>query len=329
MRDPDSALRTVLERRQSIYQDAQLALAERERTIAHEREVLVAREARYIATSDQLAERMQASVGGALDVGVLGDLESFLGYCEVEIIQQLSAVDVAIAEADAARQQLIEAHQGGAQPGGGARRPDEGPPAGDPPQGAAGSRRDCGARAPRGRRRMNPAESATAARTLGNMSAKRVIAKQMLPVTSFATTLAQATASTAKAVTRPAVTPVAIRPNLPNLPTAPQQSSRLAGAAPAIGSGEVPYADPINQAAAKYGLDPALIAAVTHAESGFNPRAGSSAGAKGLMQLMDATARGLGVTDSFDPAQNIDGGAKFLAGLLKQYKGNTSLALAA
>jgi len=196
---------------------------------------------------------------------------------------------------------------------------------------------------------MKPAESAAYARTLGNLSAKRVIARQTAPAPSFATTLAKATTTTAfqkspaaSAVDLlssnalgldPAAVPLtspsgsAARLPVTAVPLRPTSAPSVSIAS--IGSGDVPYADLIDRAARKYGIDPALIAAVAHAESGFNPRAGSNAGAKGVMQLMDATARGLGVSDSFDPAQNIDGGAKFLAGLLKQYNGNTSLALAA
>jgi soluble lytic murein transglycosylase-like protein len=89
------------------------------------------------------------------------------------------------------------------------------------------------------------------------------------------------------------------------------------------------YKDLVKAAANKYGLDPSLLAAVAQTESGFNPRAQSGAGAKGLMQLMDGTARGLGISDSFDPAQSLDGGARFLSGLLKQFNGDVRLALAA
>jgi len=85
----------------------------------------------------------------------------------------------------------------------------------------------------------------------------------------------------------------------------------------------------INATAAKYGLDPNLLTAVVNQESGGNPNAVSSAGAQGLMQLMPSTAASLGVTDPFDPQQNLDGGAQYLSGLLNQYGGDTSLALAA
>ncbi|MEK3882539.1 lytic transglycosylase domain-containing protein [Paenibacillus sp. PL2-23] len=89
------------------------------------------------------------------------------------------------------------------------------------------------------------------------------------------------------------------------------------------------YGELIQQAAARHGVSPALVHAVIAAESGFNPHAQSHAGAKGLMQLMDGTARGLGVSDSFDPAQNIEGGTKYLSLLLRKYGGNEAVALAA
>jgi soluble lytic murein transglycosylase-like protein len=91
----------------------------------------------------------------------------------------------------------------------------------------------------------------------------------------------------------------------------------------------VPFGDLITAAAKKHGIDPALLAGLVKTESNFNPNAQSYAGAKGLTQLMDATARGLGVTNSFDPQQALEGGAKFLGGLLKQFKGDERLALAA
>lgn len=85
----------------------------------------------------------------------------------------------------------------------------------------------------------------------------------------------------------------------------------------------------ITEAGTKHGVDLSLIKAVIDQESSFNPLAQSSAGAKGLMQLMDGTAAGLGVTDSFDAEQNINGGVKYLAGLLNKYNGDEAIALAA
>ena len=84
----------------------------------------------------------------------------------------------------------------------------------------------------------------------------------------------------------------------------------------------------ILEAAAEYGLDPGLLRAVIAQESGGNPSARSSAGAMGLMQLMPETAASLGVTDPYDPRQNIFGGARYLRGLLDRM-GSVELALAA
>ncbi len=83
------------------------------------------------------------------------------------------------------------------------------------------------------------------------------------------------------------------------------------------------------KAAAQYDVPVSLLKAIAKAESNFNPKAVSHAGAKGVMQLMPATAKALGVTDAFDPEQNIMGGAKYISQMLKRYDGNTKLALAA
>jgi cell wall-associated NlpC family hydrolase len=89
----------------------------------------------------------------------------------------------------------------------------------------------------------------------------------------------------------------------------------------------VPYADLFTQAGAKYGISPALLAGVAKTESGFNTSAVSSTGATGLMQFMPATAKGLGV-DATDPASSIDGAARYLSQLTRQF-GSSELALAA
>ena len=89
------------------------------------------------------------------------------------------------------------------------------------------------------------------------------------------------------------------------------------------------YGDVIELVAKSYKLDPALVRAVIHAESGFNARARSNKGAMGLMQLMPATAREVGVADARVPTQNIRGGAQYLAGLLALFKGDITLATAA
>lgn len=85
----------------------------------------------------------------------------------------------------------------------------------------------------------------------------------------------------------------------------------------------------INEAAKKYNLPVKLIKSIIKHESNFNPSAVSHAGASGLMQLMPATARGLGVTNILDPLQNIMGGSKYLRNMLDKYDGNLKLAIAA
>jgi len=89
------------------------------------------------------------------------------------------------------------------------------------------------------------------------------------------------------------------------------------------------YKDEIAAAASDFGVDSALLHAVIHAESAFNPMALSNKGAQGLMQLMPGTAADMGVADAFDATQNIRGGARYLATLLKAFNGDATLATAA
>ncbi len=130
-----------------------------------------------------------------------------------------------------------------------------------------------------------------------------------------------------------AADPTATSPSSPH----PASSSTGASGSAATRRGEgasqslpagTPYASLFLKAQAKYGVDAELLATVAKHESSFNPRAVSHAGAQGLMQLMPATARGLAVADPFDPAQAVDGAARLLRDLTREF-GRTDLALAA
>ncbi|MFS0574486.1 lytic transglycosylase domain-containing protein [Sporosarcina sp. 179-K 3D1 HS] len=110
------------------------------------------------------------------------------------------------------------------------------------------------------------------------------------------------------------------------------QAINIPNAVPATSQTKVSgglYADIIKQAAEKYNIPEKLIASVIRQESNFNNEVVSRSGAQGLMQLMPGTARFLGVTNSFDPVQNIMGGSKYLRQMLDKFGGNVELALAA
>ncbi|HSJ80887.1 MAG TPA: lytic transglycosylase domain-containing protein [Thiobacillus sp.] len=94
-------------------------------------------------------------------------------------------------------------------------------------------------------------------------------------------------------------------------------------------AGKTRYDWMIDEVSRTYGLESALLHAVITVESSYNPKAVSNKGAAGLMQLMPATARRYGVVDSFDPAQNLGGGARYLRDLLEMFDSDVSLALAA
>ncbi|MDP4028701.1 MAG: lytic transglycosylase domain-containing protein [Gallionella sp.] len=112
--------------------------------------------------------------------------------------------------------------------------------------------------------------------------------------------------------------------------SAQRDESRLMQAFERVQVGQADrYAPLVAEAAQTYRIDAALLHAVISAESGYNPVAVSRKGAAGLMQLMPETARRYGVENSFDPAQNIRGGAQYLGYLLQLFGNNTELALAA
>jgi len=93
-------------------------------------------------------------------------------------------------------------------------------------------------------------------------------------------------------------------------------------------TGNPKYDEIIRQSSARHGVDPNLIIAIMRQESGFKAHAVSYKGATGLMQLMPATARRFGVTNIYDPAQNIEGGTRYLRFLLDKFNGDVKLALA-
>ena len=139
---------------------------------------------------------------------------------------------------------------------------------------------------------------------------------------------------------------IGVRPPAPTGATSSTFATQLAGAttatataAPAASAAapaavselpaDVPFGAEITAAAKKHGIDPALLAGLVKQESGFNPNAGSPAGARGLAQLMPGTAAGLGVTNVLDPLQSLDGGAKYLRQQLDAFGGDVTKALAA
>ncbi|HEX4752451.1 MAG TPA: lytic transglycosylase domain-containing protein [Solirubrobacterales bacterium] len=142
---------------------------------------------------------------------------------------------------------------------------------------------------------------------------------------SFGDALAEATAVSggdteigeASAVTSPSPTTSALAT------TAATETGETAG------SGSVPYQSLIEEACAKYGVEPALLAGLIEQESHFDPSVGSGAGAEGLTELMPETAASLGVTDPHDPTQSIEAGARLLSEKLSEFGGNKELALAA
>lgn len=127
----------------------------------------------------------------------------------------------------------------------------------------------------------------------------------------------------------PAPAPVRAQPPTATIQPAPRHLVAPRRAAPIRQRRAPSILAMLAAAARRYRLDPRLVREVAWQESGFDPRSVSDKGALGVMQLMPETARVLGVSDPFDPRQNIDGGARYLRDLLRHYRGNIRLSLAA
>jgi soluble lytic murein transglycosylase-like protein len=130
------------------------------------------------------------------------------------------------------------------------------------------------------------------------------------------------TAATAK-TDFPAELQAQMQPSVENGPVGNRKKTAAATQAPGDVGGF------ITKAAQKYGVDPKLVSAVAEAESGYRPDAVSSTGAVGVMQLMPDTAAALGVTNAYDPQQNIEGGTKYLKEMLNDFGGDVRKAVAA
>ncbi|HEY5288084.1 MAG TPA: lytic transglycosylase domain-containing protein [Solirubrobacteraceae bacterium] len=144
--------------------------------------------------------------------------------------------------------------------------------------------------------------------------------------TSYGTTATVSPAATDSSVPAggfAAALQAATMENSPSSTAAQSESAAGAGA----GGGE--YGSVIEQAAERYGIDPAVLHGLIQQESGFDPGAQSSAGASGLTQLMPGTASSMGVANPLNPTESIEGGARYLSQLMSQFGGNTEDALAA
>jgi soluble lytic murein transglycosylase-like protein len=155
------------------------------------------------------------------------------------------------------------------------------------------------------------------------------ISARVADIQSMLTALQTGTVQASPAATAPAATTATTA--APATSFASQLAAASAPAAtPVSVAGDTTQYDALIQAsAARNGVDPALLKGLIRAESNFDPNAGSPAGAQGLTQLMPGTAAGLGVTDVHDPAQAIEGGAKYLRSQLDAFGGDETKALAA
>lgn len=161
-------------------------------------------------------------------------------------------------------------------------------------------------------------------RTPSLMIVNETVKPAQIPVTPTVATTKKATGQAVTKTTAPAtgapLTPLVMQSVTT---TAPQSTDSMMAT-----TGNPKYDEFIKQSAARNGIDPNLMVAVMRQESGFNARARSYKGASGLMQLMPDTARRFGVGNIYDPAENIEGGAKYLRFLLDTFNGDVDLVLA-
>lgn len=183
---------------------------------------------------------------------------------------------------------------------------------------------------------MSPVEAAAGALAPGVAAAsERVQELQRLAAelrggsASFAAALAQAGAPTGAQSQTSGQVAVG-QASIPQTAFASYGATTSPGASPGTGAQQgAQYSPLIEAAAARNGVDPAVLRGLIQQESGFDPSSRSSAGAVGLTQLMPSTAASLGVSDPLDPAQSIEGGARYLGEMLRRFGGNVEEALAA
>jgi soluble lytic murein transglycosylase-like protein len=142
-------------------------------------------------------------------------------------------------------------------------------------------------------------------------------------------TLIERTQAGISGVTTAAASSSPAQTSSPDFATALAAATSPGAATGTGGSGAGQYDAAIEQAALRNGVDPAVLHGLIQQESGFDPNSQSSAGASGLTQLMPGTASSLGVANPLDPAESIEGGARYLGQLMKEFGGNTTEALAA
>lgn len=161
------------------------------------------------------------------------------------------------------------------------------------------------------------------------MLTKGAILAAFVLATAISATPASAGADTYRLIDTDGVVHLTNAPTDPRYKGLPLVSGTASGWLRMTETSQHQFSADIREISSRHGVDPQLVESVIRAESAFNPSAVSRTGARGLMQLMPKTAVMLGVRDSFNPRENIEGGVRHLRYLLDRYPGNVSLAVAA